>query len=172
MTIAARDILDVARKVCEMQCEAGYRSAISRAYYSVYHGCLEWEKSLPVPGTDSGPVGGVHQQLINRLRNPAPEIKNADLRLLSRKVAVIVDTLRTKRKAADYLLSAEDQEAFNAVNCCAQAELLLRQIGAMENEVLETPAPEMMPQSPSVPEEDDPPPAPPVAGRPSLRRIR
>lgn len=176
MTTAAQDILGVAQKICEFSCEAGYRSAISRAYYSVYHGGLEWEKSFPSPGSNIGPEGGVHQQLINRLRNPAPEIKDPDLRALSRRIAARLDALRTKRKAADYLLAAAGHEAIDAANCCAQAKDVLEKIGGGNADSSgSAPSPADCSTDSDIgaaPEPEPPPPAPPASGRPSLRRIR
>lgn len=174
MTIASQDILVVAKKICELSCEAGYRSAISRAYYSIYHGGLEWEKSFPNFGSNVGPQGGVHQQLINRLRNPAPEMKDADLRGLSRRIAARLDALRTKRKAADYMLTAEGHEAIDAANCCAQAEDVLRKIKGQTAPESIAPSPANGGTEPSAgaKSEIEPlPPASPEARRASLRRI-
>lgn len=166
MTTAAHEILEVAQRICSFANEAGYRSAISRAYYSVYHSCLEWEKSLALPGSGSGPEGGGHQQLINRLRNPAPEVKDPTVRLLSKKIAARVDALRIKRVAADYFLSAPCHGAVDAQNSCAQAESILQQLpSAVASQ------PEPVPPPPPAPA--PPPPSTPSTGsRPSLKRIR
>lgn len=175
MSITAPDILVLAKQICELSSEAGNRSAISRSYYSVYHGCLEWEKSFPNIGSNSGPQGGVHQQLINRLRNPAPELKDDATRGLSRRIAARLDALRTKRKAADYLLDTPNHTNIDAANCCAQAADVLGKITvapAAENE------PDDPPQGPTPP--SSPPPSTPRqpeqpsggGARPALKRVR
>lgn len=172
MTIAAHEILTVANLICGFSSEAGYRSAISRAYYSVFHSCLEWEKSLALPGSGSGHEGGHHQQLINRLRNPAPEVKDPDVRILSRKIAARVEALRTKRVAADYFLSAAGHAAVDAANSCAQAASILQQLpgGAAPQPAPPPPAPAPTPAPSSPPTQ--PPSAPPSSNaRPSLKRI-
>lgn len=170
MTIAAHEILTVANQICGFSNEAGYRSAISRAYYSVFHSCLEWEKSLAIPGSGSGHDGGHHQQLINRLRNPAPEVKDPAIRLLSKKIAARVDALRTKRVAADYFLSAPGHSAVDAANTCAQAASILQQL---PNAAAPQPGPVPPPPPPAPPAPPpQPPSAPPTNGaRPSLKRI-
>lgn len=171
MTIAAHDILTTAEKICGFSNEAGYRSAISRAYYSVFHCCLEWEKSLAIPGSGSGHEGGHHQQLINRLRNPAPEVKDPATRMLSKKIAARVEALRTKRVAADYLLSSAGHAAVDAQNCCAQATDVLQQITA----TLVAPPAQALPSTPAAAQAAStpiPPPASPGGGRPGLKRIR
>ncbi len=170
MTIAAPDILDVAQQIRAFSSEAGNRSAISRAYYSVYHSCLEWEKTFASPGSQSGPEGGFHQQLINRLRNPAPEVRDPGLRMLSKKIAARVEALRTKRVAADYLLSAVGHGNVDAENCCAQATDVMQQISgtaaacaAPAQPQPPTDSPQLIPQGPDTP--------PSGGGRPALKRI-
>lgn len=173
MTISAPDLLILARQLCELSSEAGNRSAISRAYYSVYHSCLEWEKTFPCLGSNTGPNGGVHQELLNRLRNPAPELRDAETRGLCRVVAARVEALRTKRGAADYELAAPNHTGIDAANCCAQAAEILEQIGVA---IPASDGPSDPPEDPSPPPPPPPAPAPrpspPSNGRPSLVRVR
>lgn len=166
MTIAAHDILNIAHQIRGFSNEAGYRSAISRAYYSVFHSCLDWEKSLAIPGSCSGHEGGHHQQLINRLRNPAPELKDSATRMLSKKIAARVEALRTKRVAADYMLSASGHGAVDAENCCAQAADVLQQISAVNTTVQPVQPVQPAPTAPKSPTQ------PTGSGRPTLKRIR
>ena len=82
--------------------EAALRASVSRAYYGAYHRCLEWEKQLPALGSRIGPDGGIHQQLINRLKNPAPESNSVAMK--SRSLAYRLVQLKVNRVSADYHL--------------------------------------------------------------------
>lgn len=177
MTTAPCEILGIAQALCSADNEAGFRSAVSRAYYALYHGCLEWEADLPVPGSADGAPGGVHQQLINRLRNPPPELKDPTARSLSRRVAAIVEGLRTKRTAADYRLQLScDAEA--AHNACALVEETLNRIGSrskVDDSAIEsaggTTATASEDCTAVTEPEQTPPPSPPTGGPPKLRRV-
>lgn len=174
MSISAQDFLTAANSICDISSEAGYRSAVSRAYYSVYHGCLEWEKSFPALGSNGGTIGGVHQQLINRLRNPAHEVKDEDTRKLSRIVAARTEALKTKRTAADYFLTATGHAEVDAKNACAQAQELLQRIGQYHQVDQTAPAASPAPAQPHVSSEPDPSPSSPspTGQRPLLKRVR
>lgn len=123
MSIDHHDLLGLARELCDGSTEAHWRSAVSRAYYGAYHACDQWHGRLPAPGSDIGPKGGVHQTLINRLRNPAPEVKGAE-RALSKTLATVLEVLRVQRNCADYDLS-EHVDATAARNARAKAEEIL-----------------------------------------------
>ena len=101
MSVNAADIYHLAAQLSKGATEAELRSAVSRAYYAAYHACLAWHKNLPSPGSNSGPAGGVHQELCNRLKNPAPEV-SPDLMKSSRRLSVMLSVLRSQRGLADY----------------------------------------------------------------------
>lgn len=103
------DFLSLAESLAIAQDEASKRTAASRAYYAAYHHCLEWHGQLPVPGSNSGPSGGVHQVLINQLSNPAPELEPV-VKALSRRTGIRLNVIRTTRKKADYSLHAPMEE--------------------------------------------------------------
>jgi hypothetical protein len=177
MTISAQDILIVAKEICKIYSEAGYRGSISRAYYAVYHGCLEWEKTFPAVGSSFGTNGGLHQQLVNRLKNPAPEIKDEKLSRLSRIIASRVEALKTKRTAADYKILSNGFTLVDAENSCAQAEDILKKIGVNADPQFGETIPDK-PHAPFDSEKNEPPPdkepdpsPPKVDQRPKLRRV-
>lgn len=175
MPIAPYEILEVAKTLSASDTEACIRSSVSRAYYALYHGCLKLESTLPVPGSNVGPDGGVHQQLINRLRNPAPELRDTETRILSKKLAALLEGLKTKRTAADYdLLGPFTAEI--AVNACDLVCKTLENI-CPEESGSEAGAPIRENTSQSAPAEAAPEPEPPApspsrGGRPALRRVR
>lgn len=106
MPIIYGDVLAVAKALSKTDSatEADYRSAISRAYYAMYHRALHWEDALPAKGHNIGPAGGVHQQLVNRLANPDTKKCSSDQANASIKVKMRLDVLRQRRKTADYEL--------------------------------------------------------------------
>ncbi len=106
MPITPQDLLSIARQQALHATEAWHRSAISRAYYAAYHRCREWEQALPAPGSNRGPAGGRHQELINRLQNPAPEC-GRELGNRSRASGLQLSVQRQRRVDADYELAQE-----------------------------------------------------------------
>lgn len=85
--------------------EVTYRALASRAYYSAYHKCKSWENTLPMIGSEEGQAGGIHQKLINRLSNPAPEVRNLETRKTSKVLATMLLNLKVIRHKADYDLN-------------------------------------------------------------------
>lgn len=105
MSIRAADFVQVAERLAAVDDEPHARSAVSRAYYGAYHAALAWERGLAAPGSMAGAVGGMHEQLLARLRTPAPEVKG-EQRLKSRSLAYRLQVLRASRTMADYDLAA------------------------------------------------------------------
>jgi uncharacterized protein (UPF0332 family) len=103
MPITPDDLFLAARRQALDPSETWRRSAISRAYYAAFHRCREWEKTLPTLGSNLGPAGGRHQELINRLRNPAPEC-GKEVGNLSRASGYQLFFQRQRRVDADYEL--------------------------------------------------------------------
>jgi uncharacterized protein (UPF0332 family) len=110
MPITPNDLLEAARRQALDPSETWRRSAISRAYYAAYHRCRDWESTLPTLGSNAGPAGGRHQELINRLRNPAPEC-GTEVGHRSRASSYQLFAQRQRRVDADYDLHAEVTEA-------------------------------------------------------------
>jgi hypothetical protein len=90
-----REILTLAEVLSKASGQAAQRSAISRAYYSVFH---HIGQKLD-PGKYNDPSGSVHAQLLKRLLSepPAcdPDVAEAKL---------IFATMRSERSRADYEL--------------------------------------------------------------------
>ena len=85
--------------------ECNERAAISRHYYAVYHRALEWERAtLPHLGNPVAPgPGGMHQELINRLKSPDGRIK-AEIAKRSKFAGARLAILKARRTLADYKL--------------------------------------------------------------------
>jgi hypothetical protein len=106
MAIQTRQLMSHAEDLAIPDSECSWRSAISRSYYAAFHVTGAWEKQLPAPGSNQGPEGGHHQQLINRLRNPAPEVP-LELKRKSRSIAGRLQTQKERRVKADYFLDVD-----------------------------------------------------------------
>ena len=118
--------LTLANELASGATESHWRSSVSRAYYCAYHGCKDWYGALPSPGSNTGPAGGMHQQLVNRLCNPAPEVKN-DARFTSKVLGAKLDMLRIHRLKADYALD-DSFDAVQAARACSQAKEILSKL--------------------------------------------
>lgn len=125
MSVDSNDLLHLAHALCADDCEVKWRTGVSRAYYAAYHACTHWHSAMPVPGSVAGPSGGIHQVLINQLKNGAPEW-SPDQRALGRRLAVQLATLKDRRVLADYDLCAQFDQALAQADCartgliCAQ----------------------------------------------------
>ena len=126
MSIQKEDFLTLASELCVGTAETHWRSAVSRAYYAAYHGCNDWHDALPMPGSNSGPNGGVHQKLINRLRNPDTTVP-ATARDLSKILGTKLDVLRGQRGKADYQLP-ETVDIIQAQNAYELATVILSKL--------------------------------------------
>ena len=121
-------LLDLAKEIAAGGQESHLRSAVSRAYYAGYHGCKEWYESLPGVASISGQEGGVPQQLINQLQNPAPEVKCQETRMLSKKLSTRLQVFRVQRVKADYFLDEAKPFDMWSANAIAGVELMLAQM--------------------------------------------
>lgn len=107
------EFLDTANRLAPGAAEGDWRSAVSRAYYSIFHFFREW---LRQRGLDLGAGGQAHANLYHGLNN-------CGIAALI-PVASKVDDLRNSRTEADYdLRSAVDQLA--ASNAIARAQLVV-----------------------------------------------
>lgn len=105
MAITDLDLLRVAQPLSASTDEADRRSGISRAYYAAFHRAQAWHASLPMPGSNRGPDGGEHQQLINKLRNPDASLK-PEVAKMSRTLGAKLEAYRNRRVTADYKLTS------------------------------------------------------------------
>ena len=122
MPIDPNDILAVAILLSKQNTEATDRSAVSRAYYCVYHhGMRVAEEKLP-PVDPEKPSKGCHQQLNDRLR----EGKKSKWQ----KVAYKINVLRKARVTADYHLRAP-ASAIDANIAIQRARTALKALDAL-----------------------------------------
>lgn len=104
MSITPSDLIALAQTLAQNPDEVASRSAISRAYYGAYHHCTAWHNTFPAPGSAGGKPGGMHQQLINALAQPAPETsKNQPATAQKAKMlSQMLKQVKVKRTQADY----------------------------------------------------------------------
>lgn len=122
MSTSTGDLLALAAQLVACDTEACWRGAVSRAYYASYHGCLAWHTAQGQPGSVSGHPGGVHQTLINQLKNGAPEWPQ-DRRTLGKSLSYRLGALLARRRIADYE-PGDDFAQETARTDCAVAVLM------------------------------------------------
>lgn len=133
MSVLPRDVLNVAHSLFEGQDDAHFRSCISRAYYSAYHACDNWVGGLSGAASQGqGPEGGYHQQLINRLKNPAPEVKCLATKKLSKMLGARLEVYKIQRVKSDYFLSEENTYEMWAKNCLPGVSKMLSEVSLNE----------------------------------------
>lgn len=106
MSIVATDLLECAECLNDQNplSESMMRSAISRAYYSAFHYCVNWHSGLPAQGTMPEKKTGIHATLIFRLINPAKEVQALKRDSDSKKKGALLKLLHEERVRADYKL--------------------------------------------------------------------
>lgn len=65
MSVDSKDILKVAQSCCDLDCEPGFRSCISRSYYAMFHESLANLKNVPSYSSNH------HAGLISYMTSPA-----------------------------------------------------------------------------------------------------
>ncbi len=102
------ELFELAKELRVAGSEVRFRAAASRAYYALYHHCLAFHNALPVPGISAAAgIGGDHINLVHQLTHPAPEISKdrPEIHDRSRRLGVMLNTMRGLRHNADYRLS-------------------------------------------------------------------
>jgi uncharacterized protein (UPF0332 family) len=122
MPVNPTDILAIAARLSEHNTEAAHRSAVSRAYYSVYHHGLRTVKAKLPPVDLKKYSKGCHQRLGERLIDG----KTSDWR----DVAEDVEWLRDARVTADYHLG-KPSTAIKAKIAIQRAQRVLRALEAL-----------------------------------------
>ncbi|PPD44903.1 MAG: hypothetical protein CTY16_11105 [Methylobacter sp.] len=112
MPIDKQEFLQFAKSLPE-DTEIQIRNAVSRAYYSAYHACLEVYKM------DNSAEGGVHSKLITSLT------KSSDVK--DRKIGFILNQLKGLRTVADYHLSKTVSAQDKALSI-KQTETLIKEL--------------------------------------------
>lgn len=97
MSVCGQDFIDFAEKCVTFKDEIGFRNAVGRAYYGVYHEiCDKLEHCLVLDSHK-----GVREYLMNRTlckNEPFDKMK-------LRSIGAILQQMHTKRKWADYELN-------------------------------------------------------------------
>lgn len=104
MAVKASDFIAVAEACVQLGSEIGYRNAVARSYYAMYHQVLDLLAEQPYQKNGVG----VHSSLIQYLQNPSPE-EECDRTNLKR-LALMLKAAKTNRVKADYNL---DSTIFN-----------------------------------------------------------
>lgn len=171
MSTTPAELLDLAKAIAADPGEAHQRSAVSRAYYAAYHGCKAWYEQLPgIASIGGGPEGGVHQNLINQLQNPAPELTCAATRKASRLLGTRLQVYKTQRVKADYFLSEPNPYAEWSANAIAGVGVMLAQMQST-HQALPSMAPAQEAPLP-VSAEVQATPAIAAVSRPALKRVK
>lgn len=123
MSVAPDDLWHYADSSKASDSEVQQRCSMSRAYYAAYHCCVSWHKNLPAPGSSGTGGGGMHQTLINQLRNPDATL-DANRRLLSRSLGYTLQALKTDRELADYHLRDPIPQGKVAMMCATAKQVL------------------------------------------------
>lgn len=111
MAVTSEDILFLAQRQLEgVDCEAGYRNLVGRAYYAAYHKAFGFHENLPSKGRDPDRKTGSHAEL--RIKLSRPTVGDKDLANKSRRLARLCRDLHVKRCKADYELD----ERFNDID--------------------------------------------------------
>ncbi|MDH0866649.1 hypothetical protein [Mitsuaria sp. GD03876] len=103
MATHIEELLDLAEGLLAKESECAWRAAISRSYYAAYHRAVRWEEEQHIDGASLGQPGGLHQQLINRLRNPSTLLP-IDLRRKAMLLGTKLQIQKERRAQADYRL--------------------------------------------------------------------
>ncbi|GEM_PF-3499916 len=170
MPASPQHLLEIAKHLRTLSNEPAHRSSLSRAYYASFHACKQWLSQQPGVPSACGPEGGVHQHLINQLRNPAPEVHCESTRQFSRALSSQLNALKVRRVTADYKLHASEPFEDWSANAIATTELMLSQMNICSS------APSLAPAAISNRLEAESnqsltPPSPPI-GRPTLKRVK
>lgn len=159
MPTLPQELLGLAKEVHALGSEVGYRSGISRAYYAGYHVCKDWLESLPgVPTLGAcldgeegkGRKSGVHAELIGALANPAPELKCAEARRVSKVLSMQLSVFKGHRVKADYFLQEIHPFKEWSSSTIEGVEQILGRIAALDPSNAIAVAPSLAPATASV----------------------
>lgn len=127
MSIVANDLLECAECLNDQNplSESMMRSAISRAYYSAFHYCVNWHSHLPAQGLLPENRTGTHATLIYRLNNPAKETQVLKRDSDSKKKGELLKRLHEERVRADYKLD-QTISKLHSLRAIEQAKLICR----------------------------------------------
>ncbi|CAH6101008.1 hypothetical protein [Citrobacter koseri] len=123
MSIQGKEFLNASRACLSSGCEAGYRSAVSRAYYALYHETCEVLTCCP-PTT--------HDGVVKYLTSDARR-KSEPYELMSLiQLGAVLKQQKTKRKRADYELLETVLES-EALSSITAVDKMLTKIADMKS---------------------------------------
>jgi uncharacterized protein (UPF0332 family) len=127
MAIVGEDFLDSANRYLDEGDEVGYRNAISRSYYAMYHKVLSII-TLEVPNYSGG---GVHSSLISYLGHSAigEPYDTKDLKKLS----YMLKASRDLRCIADYEIERHEVSRTMAEDALLRAKKLIERCTELKN---------------------------------------
>lgn len=98
MAVVSEDFLSLAKELSHHNTEICWRSAVSRAYYCIYHECQPVGNTLPEAPYDSDPKG-IHDRFIKKFT--AYEEKTP-FKMKIRSIGHMLRCLKDMRVEADY----------------------------------------------------------------------
>ena len=114
-----QEFLKTAQRLLTSNTEGDLRSAVSRAYYAVFHSFREWLKQF---GVDIGIGGSAHSNLYFGLNNCGdPDVG---------RIADRIDALRSERVKSDYDLVIRVLPT-TANNCVSDAQTIISDFQAL-----------------------------------------
>lgn len=126
MPVTSESFLDFAKICCAESSEIGYRNAVSRSYYSMYHKVLSiLDNDIPNYAN-----GGVHSSLLTYLSSSNSE--SYDTREL-KKLSYMLKAARDMRGKADYQLDLNIIQRETAEDSIYQAERTLSLCDSLKN---------------------------------------
>lgn len=128
MLISSTDILETARHCASQDCESGYRSAISRAYYSMLHEAISSLEHLPSFSHEH------HKNTVGYMTNSA-ECRAEKYSVTQLKsLGYVLRACRDARNEADYDLESVTLNVQNANDAIETAELFFERWASMKSE--------------------------------------
>ncbi|WP_025122477.1 MULTISPECIES: hypothetical protein [unclassified Serratia (in: enterobacteria)] len=98
MTISGKDFLDSSTHCLENECEAGFRNAVSRAYYSMFH--KAHEELSNIPRCNNNHHANLIKYMKGDLGKPEEKLSAARLKILGYELR----QMRQARNESDYKL--------------------------------------------------------------------
>lgn len=129
MSVTPTDFIALSKELIGSEgcSEVHFRSAVSRAYYAVYHQALNTADELGLP--DSSPNQGEHKKLISRFSSAGKRLKV---------IADRINVIRASRVDADYKLFSgfSIQDAQKQIRACDYliSELVRLELGSSSKE--------------------------------------
>lgn len=131
MSVSGQDFIEFAEKCIKFDDEIGYRNAVGRSYYGVFHEiCSKLEHCYVLTSHE-----GVRKYLMSAASSKNEPFDKTELR----KIGAVLHTLHVQRKWADYTLE-RDMDKADAESSLNMAKEAMNRIQAMHEAVYPAPA--------------------------------